>query len=102
MNQQILKDLKPACEPKLKPTIRSRLASFYMLVFHTKRYYDSEWEAGNKDRQLLLGTIKKLCNNYSHAELNEAIAAFTREDEEFQILQRAISFQHDRNLRKTR
>jgi hypothetical protein len=100
MNQQILEDLKLACEPEQETTSRSRIASFFQMIFQTEKYYDHQWKEEKAHFDLSMATSEKLAADYSLQELNEARAVFEEGQLEFQILRSAASFQSDRHAIK--
>jgi DNA-directed RNA polymerase delta subunit len=64
MNEKILEDLELICTPEPKPTIRSRLATFYQSLFHNDQYHDlssQKWELDSRLGGLVLNKLIKNC-----------------------------------------
>jgi hypothetical protein len=94
MSEQILKEIQPILNrfAETEPTIKSRFIDFVQLVFRTESHLNQKFDEEMKNNQLLLKTIKNLAN-YSHDELNSAIASFDKSQDEFKIIGMAIDWQ---------
>jgi hypothetical protein len=101
MNQQILEDLKPACELEQETTTWSRIASFFQLIFQTEKYYDCQWKEEQVHLDLSIAISKKLAVSYSQLELDEAFAKFEEGQLEFALLRLAMNLQSGRQNQRS-
>jgi hypothetical protein len=101
MNQQILEDLKLACEPEQETTSRLYIVNLLQKFFQTKKYYDRQWEEEKFHFNLSIETSKKLAANYSQLELEEAFAKFEEGQLEFALLRLAKNLQAGRQNQRS-